>query len=575
MRVIALFRVSTEKQASEGASLDAQERAYRVMADRNGWTTVQEFRGSESASGASSDRRVLQQVLACIRETEPDAIWVYEQSRLTRGDELEVAGLLRELREREIKILVNGVVRDLGSIDERFMVGIQSLVDRAESERIKERMHRGKRERAKQGKKNSGPAAFGYLNPFKGMPGHGTLQVVEEQARAVRFIFEKRLEGHGEKAIAKMLNERGVKPPRSGQWGGTTIRRILQNPLYIGTQASNVWVAERGTRSFRLDLNNKSAILIPDAHPAIIDRATWDAIHGLPKQPRAAVPRMLTGLLHINGHMAGGDSDCRKRFYSTANHGRGLPWLEVKQVEDAVWDAFASLTTGPEFVERLMRQASNAHEQEIVAREIEHLEEQIRKTEKRLDNLLDMRANQEIDRETYATKSQKERQARDRHRADLVEQRSKAVVVDATLAQRVVRSVQTVLAGRTRLTGEQKRAILRSVVKRIDIDAAKSGAKFTRDSDGRINGSGGPAWRIERVTIRVAVGVEGTPHGESSGTTHANWAETVPAGASRRTGQLRTTYSNCAQVAGTDEETRTGQLRTTFSCSGRRGPARP
>ena len=35
-----------------------------------------------------------------------------------------------------------GVVRDLGSIDERFMVGIQSLVDRAESERIKERMGR-------------------------------------------------------------------------------------------------------------------------------------------------------------------------------------------------------------------------------------------------------------------------------------------------------------------------------------------------------------------------------------------------------------------------------------------------
>jgi hypothetical protein len=35
-----------------------------------------------------------------------------------------------------------------------------------------------------------------------------------------------------------------------------------------------------------------------------------------------------------------------KRFYSTANHGRGLPWLEVNQVENAVWDAFASLATG-------------------------------------------------------------------------------------------------------------------------------------------------------------------------------------------------------------------------------------
>jgi DNA invertase Pin-like site-specific DNA recombinase len=51
MRVVALFRVSTEKQATDGASLDAQERAYRAMADRSGWTTVQEFKGCESASG--------------------------------------------------------------------------------------------------------------------------------------------------------------------------------------------------------------------------------------------------------------------------------------------------------------------------------------------------------------------------------------------------------------------------------------------------------------------------------------------------------------------------------------------
>ncbi len=357
----------------------------------------------------------------------------------------------------------------------------------------------------------------------------------------------------------------GVPSPRGGQWGGSTIRRVLLNPVCIGVSASNVWVSEKGKRSFRLDLKNERAIVVENAHPAIIDRATWDAVHGMRKQPRAAVPRMLTGLLYINGHLAGGDSDCRKRFYSTANHGRGLPWLEVKQVEDAVWDAFSSLATGPEFVERLMRQASNAHEQEIVAREIEHLEEQIRKTEKRLDNLLDMRANQEIDRETYATKSQKERQALERLRADLVEQRSKAVVVDATLAQRVVRSVQTVLAGRTRLTDGQKRAILRSVVKRIDIDAVKSGAKFARDKHGRICGSEGPAWRIERVTIRVAVGGVGTPHGETSGTTEANGAETASAGATRRTGQLRTTSSNCAPLAEIENQVRAGHLRPSFS----------
>src|SRR5690348_7577463 len=112
MRVVALFRVSTERQETEGASLDAQQRTFRDLALKNGWTTVAEFRGCESATQAATDRRVLQQVLGCIRERPVDAIYVHEQSRLTRGDELEVALLMRELRERRLKIVVGGVVRD-------------------------------------------------------------------------------------------------------------------------------------------------------------------------------------------------------------------------------------------------------------------------------------------------------------------------------------------------------------------------------------------------------------------------------------------------------------------------------
>src|ERR1044071_6048288 len=53
MRVVAMFRVSTERQANEGASLDAQQRTFREMAKRSGWKVVGEFRGSESATQAA------------------------------------------------------------------------------------------------------------------------------------------------------------------------------------------------------------------------------------------------------------------------------------------------------------------------------------------------------------------------------------------------------------------------------------------------------------------------------------------------------------------------------------------
>ncbi len=153
MRVVGLFRVSTEKQEEHGTSLESQEAAFRAMAEQQGWEVVATFRGCESATQAASDRRVLQQVLQCLREQEVDAIWVIEQSRLTRGDQLEAASLMRELTERGVKVSVNGTIRDPASIDDGFVMAIQSAVDHMESKRIKQRMQRGKRQRASQGKK--------------------------------------------------------------------------------------------------------------------------------------------------------------------------------------------------------------------------------------------------------------------------------------------------------------------------------------------------------------------------------------------------------------------------------------
>jgi DNA invertase Pin-like site-specific DNA recombinase len=503
VRVVAMFRVSTETQASEGTSLDAQERIYREMAAKSGWTTVAEFRGCESATQAAVDRRVLQQALACIREQAPDAIYVHEQSRLTRGDELEVAMLMRELKERRIKIIVNGVVRDLGSIDERFMIGIQSLVDRAESERIKERMGRGKREKARQGKKNSGPAPYGYRNPLKGTPGHGTLEIVPEEAIAIRRIFEMFAAGKGKLTVAKELNNLGIPAPRGGKWGGTTIVRTIQNLAYIGVQASNVWVVEKGSRTFRFQPHNKNAVLVENAHPPIIDRALWDAVHGRPKPPRTAHPRMLSEMLYVDGRRFGGDSGHGQTFYCDAARKTGCARLDTPATDNRVWDAFASLATAPEFVEKLLREAQNPHQQQVAAAEVEWLEDSIGKTERKLARLVDMRAEGEIDKATFAAKASEARESIERMRTELGEQRAKAAVLDGTQAARIVKAVQTLLAGRTRLTVEQKRQIMRSIVRRVDITTAKAAVRYKRDEMGHVLPGAVPQWEITSVAFQL------------------------------------------------------------------------
>lgn len=508
MNVVALFRVSTEKQAAEGASLDAQERAYHVMAERQAWATVATFRGHESATQASSDRRVLQQVLTRIRAGGVDAVWILEQSRLTRGDQLEVALLMRELTENGVKVLVNGVLRDPGSIDDSFMLAIQSLVDHTESRRIKERMARGKREKAKQGKRATGPAPYGYRNPRSDERGatRGVLQIVEEEAAVVRRMFRMFAEGTSDYKIAKALNDLGIPSPRGTKWIQTSVRNVLHNPTYVGIQASHVWVAEHpGSRRFHRDYDNPDAVIIPDAHPAIIEQELWDAVRSRPKQPQTPTPRMLTGLLHVNGVRFGGFSVRGRRQYRATDRRAGSAWLDIHEAEDAVWDAFARLATSEEIVRGLLERAETPNGRRIAEMEIEHLEDQLGRHGRRLDRLTDMRADGEIDKEDFLRRRMTETATIDRLQRELVEQRAKVLTLDGTHAVRIVRAVQTILAGRTRLTTAQKRRVLTSLVTRIDVEAERVTRPIDRNEEGEFQPGQYAGWEIRKVEFRLAL----------------------------------------------------------------------
>lgn len=509
MRVVAMFRVSTERQANEGASLDAQERNYEELASKSEWKTLARFRGCESATKAATERHVLQQVLACIREHSPDALYVHEQSRLTRGDELEVALLLRELRDRQVKIIVCGVVRDMSSIDERFMVGIQTLVDRAETERIRERVSRGKRERARQGKKNCGPAPFGYRNPVVGDPARGILQVVPEEAAVIQRVFELAASGIGARAVADRLNDEGLRAPRGGPWGKTSITRVLGNPAYIGVHVTGAWSAEPGSRTFRFDLVADGVIMVEDAHEAIVDRETWERVHSRPRLPRTVRPRMLTGLLLINGEPAQGDSNRRKAFYRGSKLGDRRPWLEVSATDAVVWDAFVRTATDEGFVAEIVERASHDKGRERLKQVQDQQIKSAERLRRRLDALIEMRADGEISKAVFSAKADDARGKLESAEAALLGTEAALAAGDPGRVHKAVGAVRALLSGTKRLSVAQRRQVLISVVEQVDVTARKNVHWHQkRGPGGRLAEASGHRWEIEDVTLNLMVPAE-------------------------------------------------------------------
>jgi site-specific DNA recombinase len=102
--------------------------------------------------------------------------------------------------------------------------------------------------------------------------------VNEEEARWVRWMYERRCRGWGYEHIAAALNDRGVASPRGGIWHGTAVRKIVTNPLYKGAVKWGEHVNENGQ------------------HTPLVEPDTWERAQAVGVGFAQHSPRTLTGI---------------------------------------------------------------------------------------------------------------------------------------------------------------------------------------------------------------------------------------------------------------------------------------
>jgi site-specific DNA recombinase len=157
--------------------------------------------------------------------------------------------------------------------------------------------------------RHAGGKAYGY-RPIAGRAGE--LEIIEDQAKIVRRIFEEFAKGYTARDIAGRLNGDGVEPPHGIRWNASTIygsvqrgNGILLNEIYIGQIVWNkvrmVKDPETGKRISRPNPSSqhKRAAAL---HLRIVDDGTWKAVQAKRRtiphtKPKHRVARLLSGLL--------------------------------------------------------------------------------------------------------------------------------------------------------------------------------------------------------------------------------------------------------------------------------------
>jgi site-specific DNA recombinase len=228
IRAAAYVRVSTNRQAEEGLSLEAQERRVRERIEREGW----EFEGvyvERGVSGRRAARPELDRLLGSLDSI--DRLVIPKLDRLGRSNKHlhEVFEILQGAGV-ELVSVAEGI--DTSTSAGRLMRNMLANLAEFESDTIGDRVRSVTASRVEKGK-HHGRAPYGYTSR------EGSLYPVEPAASVVRRIFNEFTAGKSQRSIQRALNNEGVPSQTGREWTQGTVSKILSNVTYSGRVVIN------------------------------------------------------------------------------------------------------------------------------------------------------------------------------------------------------------------------------------------------------------------------------------------------------------------------------------------------
>ena len=205
-RAALYVRVSTDEQAAEGYSLDAQKSILEDHCLAEGLDIAGVYE-DDGYSGRNTNRPAYRRMMDEIDSW--DVLVVLKMDRIHRNSR-NFMSMMDEL-ERNKK---------------EFQL---------ESEQIGERTKMGMREKAENlGSEPSAKETMGFTPPFGYRISDGSLVADPNELPIVREVFSSYLSGETMDSICYSLNRSGTLTRRGNPWNKYNLRNILHNPVYAG-----------------------------------------------------------------------------------------------------------------------------------------------------------------------------------------------------------------------------------------------------------------------------------------------------------------------------------------------------
>ncbi len=297
MRVLGVARVSTQEQAQgDRFSIPHQREQITQYCLQRSWELMDVV---EYVHSGGSNYRELQQILERVKQDYIQVIVVNELDRLAR-DMVSTLLFLEDLQKVSCRFASVADDMDLTTPDGELKMMILSVFAHYFRKQLARKVKGGLTERARQGKHHGGRPPYGFV--FEG----DHLAPHPEQALVVQQIYHWYVhEGLGGRAIAQRLNQTGV-PTQTGRgtWATPEILRLIRRPANVGDLRHGELEFTTERTGVTHKRHRDDPLIVRDAHPAIVDRNTWDAAQRLLNERgqrsgrQGDSPYLLSGLVY-------------------------------------------------------------------------------------------------------------------------------------------------------------------------------------------------------------------------------------------------------------------------------------
>ena len=350
-RVCAYCRVSTDND-EQLSSFELQQAHYKqVVQDHPNWE-LKRIYADEGISGTSlKNRDAFNEMIAACQRGEYDLIVTKSVSRFARNL-VDCISLIRMLKSQTPPVGVFFETDNLYTLAENteFMLSFLATFAQEESVKKSEAMNWSLQQRFKDGKLLT-PAPLGYDRP-KDVTGryikYAPLEINEEEAKTVRFIYDAYLSGWSQEQIANFLTDIGCETKTGGAaWNSGSVGYILTNERYCGSVLTwKTFTADLYEHKHKKNNQDRDQYLYKDRHDAIISVEKFEAAQVLLENRkhhiRGGLPVMhvidegiFKGFIPINHHWVNDDPGT---YYDISNSIKQP--AKVKRIDKRYFSSF-------------------------------------------------------------------------------------------------------------------------------------------------------------------------------------------------------------------------------------------